>query len=110
MKKFLLTVLTFCLLLCVFVSPVRALGEQQMLPAHSMPMTTVHGQCGCKVLQDQLAQIRHLLQFSRLYPGDDSLDQQVVVTRISTRASLLKQLSQAQMKLLACLSSSAATA
>jgi hypothetical protein len=109
MKKFLLAVLPLCLFLCVFVSPVMALG-QHTLPADSTPMMIAHVQPGCQVLQEQLAQIRHLLQYSRVYPGDDSFDPQIVKTRVTTRTSLLKQLSQVQMKLQACLSSSDATA
>jgi hypothetical protein len=110
MKKFLLAALTFCLFLCVFVSPVMALGHQQTLFVPNTPMTKVQAPSGCQVLQEQLAQIRHLLQFSRVYPGDDSFDQHIVQTRVTTRASLLKQLSLIQMKLHACLSSSDATA
>jgi len=105
MKKFLLAALTFSLFLCVFVSPAMALG-QHTLPADSTPMMIVHVQPGCQVLQEQLAQIRHLLQFSRVYPGDDTSDPQIAMIRNATRASLLKQMVQAQMKLDACLSTS----
>ena len=106
MKKFLLAALTFCLFLCVFVSPAMALG-QHTLPADSTPMTIAHVQSDrCQGLQDQLAQIRHLLQYSRVYPGDGDFDPQIVITRNATRASLLKQMVQAQAKLNACFSTS----
>jgi hypothetical protein len=104
MKKLLLPAFTCCLLLFVSVSPVMALGHQQTLPARSTPMTRVQVQSGgCQVLQDELAQIRHLLQFSRVYPGDGASDQQIMMTRNATRADLLKQMDQVQAKLNACL-------
>lgn len=102
MKKFLLAALTFCLFLCVFVSPVMALGQQQTLFVPNTPPAMVQVSSGCQALQDQLAQIRHLLQYSRAYPGDDASDPQIVLTRNATRASLLKQMVQAQAKLDAC--------
>jgi hypothetical protein len=169
MKKFLLAALTWCLFLSVFVSPAMALGQQQTLIVPNTPLTLPQPSSGCQALQDRLAQIRHLLQFtrvspgddtqtimirnaaranllkqmaqeqldecssatmishcqvlqdqlaqvshllqlSRAYPGDGMYDPQVVKTRMSARAALLKQLSQVQTKLNACLSSSIATA
>ena len=102
MKKFLLAALPLCVFLCVFVSPAMALGHHTV-PADSTPMIIAHVQSDrCQVLQDQLAQIRHLLQYSRAYPGDGASDPQIVLTRNATRASLLKQMVQDQAKLDAC--------
>src|SRR5690349_3601501 len=92
MKKFLLAALTLCLFLCVFVSPVMALGQQQTLFVPNTASTVAQAPSGCQALQDQLAQIRHLLQYSRAYPGDDASDPQIVLTRNVTRAGLLKQM------------------
>src|SRR6266446_2575134 len=103
MKKFLLAVLPLCLFLCVFVSPAMALGQQRTLIVPNTPLTLPQASSGCQVLQEQLAQIRHLLQFSRVYPGDDTSDPQIAMIRNATRASLLKQMVQSQMKLGACL-------
>jgi hypothetical protein len=102
MKKFLLAALPLCVFLCVFVSPAMALG-QHTLPADSTPVIMVHVQSDrCQVLQEQLAQIRHLLRYSRAYPGDGASDPQVILTRNVTRASLLKQMIQVQANLEAC--------
>jgi hypothetical protein len=107
MKKLLFTAFAFCLLLFVYVSPVMALS-QHTLPAGNTPMRIVHIQSsGCQVLQDQLAQIRQLLQFSRSYPSDDIYDPQIAMTRNATRASLLKQMVQVHAKLDACLNAMA---